>query len=108
MSAQPIYLTVGQMYSECHEVSSKTLLKSRRYFADKEVIPRGGGLRKSLAHDVRTREVEPCHSSRFLPALEVLSPDFIATRWREDGSYSALLGDLDTMLRWAHDHPGDR
>jgi hypothetical protein len=43
-----------------------------------------------------------------LPALEVLSPDFIATRWREDGSYSALLGDLDTMLRWAHDHPGDR
>ena len=45
---------------------------------------------------------------RFAPALEVLGADFVAARWREDGSYSALLGDLDAMFAWARERPGDR
>jgi hypothetical protein len=61
---------------------------------------RGYGRRHVVAHLLA--------EDRFDPALEVLSADFVATRWREDGSYSALLGDLDTMLTWAHDHPSDR
>jgi AAA ATPase domain/Trypsin-like peptidase domain len=42
---------------------------------------------------------------RFDEALALVNSEFIAARWREDGSYAPLIANLDAMLEWAQDHP---
>ncbi|MFY9574928.1 MAG: ATP-binding protein, partial [Blastocatellia bacterium] len=45
---------------------------------------------------------------RFEAALDLIDAEFIAARWREDGTYSALLSDLDALLDWAGDRVDQR
>ena len=44
-------------------------------------------------------------ADRIDDAVQLLGPQFIAAKWREDGSYVSLLTDLDACLDWAAAHP---